>query len=73
MLVEEEMNMEITWDAEAKAVYIALPCEGKRESVKRIQADRYGNVHLDDNEGHELVGIEILHAMKPVVRDITRK
>ena len=63
--------MEITWDAEAKAVYIELPCEGKRENFKTIQVHGYGQLYLDYNTGHELVGIEILNTTEPVIKDIT--
>lgn len=65
--------MEITWDAEAKAIYIILPCEGKRENFHTVQVHGYDQLYLDYNRAHELCGIEILNASEPVIKDITIK
>lgn len=63
--------MKITWDGEAKAVYVYLVDEQK-QSFKTVEVHG-GDVYLDYDSGHELIGIEILNVdSQPVLVNIGR-
>jgi uncharacterized protein YuzE len=63
--------MRITYDSQAKAVYIELPCDPQSEHGETIQVHGYDHINLDYNRAHELMGIEILNVdTEPVIERI---
>ena len=60
--------MKITWDAEARAVYVELPHCGW--GIIDHSAKINDCLYLDYNNDGEPIGIEILNASLPVIDEI---
>ena len=53
-------EVKITYDTDAKAMYIYLKKE-RGKHLKTVQVHGYESLNLDYNTAHELVGLEILN------------